>query len=71
MIFLPIYNSLIAYITLSGNDSANRKFDFSYQIIDQTIEIVELFKDLGVTFETKLCFSRHIDDIIGKANTAD
>ena len=40
---------------------------FDYVLDDQKIKRTESMKDLGVTFDTKLKFDKHIDDKINKA----
>ena len=42
--------------------------NFTYSISGQTLDLVEMMKDLGVHFDPKLKFSHHIDAIIFKAN---
>ena len=41
--------------------------NFDYVLDDQKIKRTESMKDLGVTFDTKLKFDKHIDDKINKA----
>lgn len=45
----------------------NNVFSFHYHVDNQPLTRVDSIKDLGVTFDTKLDFSIHIDAVISKA----
>lgn len=40
---------------------------FDYKFNNVSIELVDSFTDLGTTFDSKLCFNQHIDQITNKA----
>jgi len=40
---------------------------FDYKFSNVSIELVKSFTDLGTTFDSKLCFNKHIDKITNKA----
>jgi len=40
---------------------------FDYKLNNVSIEPVDSFTDLGITFDSKLCFNQHIDKITNKA----
>lgn len=46
----------------------NRKIEFQYKLNNVSVDRVDSFVDLGVFFDSKLCFNKHIDVIVGKAN---
>jgi ribonuclease P/MRP protein subunit RPP40 len=45
----------------------NIDYKFEYKVADTLLERLDSFKDLGVTFDTKLKFSSHIDEKINNA----
>lgn len=47
----------------------NNNPEFVYRINDYHLDIVDHEKDLGVTFDNKLRFTKHINNIVAKANS--
>lgn len=43
---------------------------YDYKLVDTSIARVNVIKDLGVTFDSKLIFDAHINNIVGKASRA-
>ena len=50
--------------------SRSPELNTNYSISGVTVENIENMKDLGVTFDNKLKFDKHIIDINNKINTA-
>lgn len=49
--------------------SRNEPIEFNYYINGIKLDRVHTFKDLGVTFDTKLKFTNHVNNVVNKANS--
>ena len=55
-------------IVIRINSNRRRKINTNYQIHEQTMEVVNSSKYLGVTISENLTWRKHIEDTVNKAN---